>query len=81
MHLSRTHRIDVAAMSEHITRGVVDLQCERAQNDAADIGAERFTDSLAWVQVLTLLTFVLLSFGKSIDIRTIWHRCSLMAFP
>eukprot|EP00959_Pyramimonas_sp_CCMP1952_P454851 9470596-Pyramimonas_sp.AAC.1 len=48
MHLPRTHRIDVAAISEQFTRGVVSLQCERTQDEAADIGAARFTDPLAW---------------------------------
>eukprot|EP00959_Pyramimonas_sp_CCMP1952_P277168 5794260-Pyramimonas_sp.AAC.1 len=31
MHLPRTHRIDVAAIPEQFTRGVVRLQCARAE--------------------------------------------------
>eukprot|EP00959_Pyramimonas_sp_CCMP1952_P282828 5912160-Pyramimonas_sp.AAC.1 len=64
MHLPRTHRIDAAATSEQFTRGVVHLQCERAQNEAADIGAERFTDPLAWVKVLYLANIISPKFWK-----------------
>ena len=46
----KTHRIHAAAISELFTRGVVSLQCESAQNAAADIGAKRFTDPLEWVK-------------------------------
>eukprot|EP00959_Pyramimonas_sp_CCMP1952_P106355 2223571-Pyramimonas_sp.AAC.1 len=54
MHLPRAHRVDAAISSEQFTRGVVSLQCERTQNEASDIGTERFTDPLAWVKVLDL---------------------------
>eukprot|EP00959_Pyramimonas_sp_CCMP1952_P255686 5340628-Pyramimonas_sp.AAC.1 len=55
MNFPRTHRIDAAAVSEQFPRGIVELQHERAQNEAADIGAKRFTDPLAWVKVLYLV--------------------------
>eukprot|EP00959_Pyramimonas_sp_CCMP1952_P157135 3285935-Pyramimonas_sp.AAC.1 len=58
MHLPRTHRIDAAAVSEHFPRGIVELQYERTQNEAADIGTRRFTDPLAWVKVLYLVNIV-----------------------
>eukprot|EP00959_Pyramimonas_sp_CCMP1952_P169004 3530502-Pyramimonas_sp.AAC.1 len=48
MRLPRTHRIDVAAVSEQFSRGLVELQYERTQNEAADIGTKRFTGPLAW---------------------------------
>eukprot|EP00959_Pyramimonas_sp_CCMP1952_P355522 7446166-Pyramimonas_sp.AAC.1 len=38
MHLPRTHRIDAAVVSEQFSRGTVELQYERTQNEAADIG-------------------------------------------
>eukprot|EP00959_Pyramimonas_sp_CCMP1952_P067726 1413497-Pyramimonas_sp.AAC.1 len=71
MHLPRTHRIDIAASSEQLTRGVVSLLRERTQNEAADIGRKRFT----------LFTLLPLSFGRSTDIKTIWHRRSLADSP
>eukprot|EP00959_Pyramimonas_sp_CCMP1952_P267639 5595865-Pyramimonas_sp.AAC.1 len=52
MHLPRTHRIDAAAVSEQCSRGIVELQYERTQSEAADIGTKRFTDPLAWVEEL-----------------------------
>ena len=58
MHLSRTHRIDAAAISEQFSRGIVKLEYERTQNEAADIGTKRFTDPLAWVKVLYLVNIV-----------------------
>eukprot|EP00959_Pyramimonas_sp_CCMP1952_P219365 4586349-Pyramimonas_sp.AAC.1 len=58
MHLPRTHRIDAAAVSEQFSRGLVELQCERIQNEAADIGTKWFTDPLAWVEVLCLVNIV-----------------------
>eukprot|EP00959_Pyramimonas_sp_CCMP1952_P351448 7363552-Pyramimonas_sp.AAC.1 len=48
MHLPGTNRIDAAAISEQFIHGAVSLQDERAQNEAADVGAQRFTDPLAW---------------------------------
>eukprot|EP00959_Pyramimonas_sp_CCMP1952_P105024 2195401-Pyramimonas_sp.AAC.1 len=59
MHRPRIHRIDVAAISEQFTSGTVSLQCDRTQNEAADIGAKRFTDPLAWVKVLYPVNIVL----------------------
>eukprot|EP00959_Pyramimonas_sp_CCMP1952_P293714 6142960-Pyramimonas_sp.AAC.1 len=47
-HPPRTHRTHAAAIPEHFFRGAVDLQCERTQSEAADFGAKRFTDPLAW---------------------------------
>eukprot|EP00959_Pyramimonas_sp_CCMP1952_P454975 9470819-Pyramimonas_sp.AAC.1 len=58
MHLPRTHRIDAAAVSEQLSRGLVERQRERTQNEVADIGAKRFTDPLAWVKVLYLVNIV-----------------------
>eukprot|EP00959_Pyramimonas_sp_CCMP1952_P387616 8123479-Pyramimonas_sp.AAC.1 len=58
MHLPRTHRIDAAAVSEEFSRGLVQLQCERTQNEAADIGTKRFVDPVAWVKVLYLVNIV-----------------------
>eukprot|EP00959_Pyramimonas_sp_CCMP1952_P118134 2469634-Pyramimonas_sp.AAC.1 len=58
MHLPRTHRIEAAAVSEQFSRGIVELQYERTQNEAADIGTKRFTDPLAWVKVLYLVNVV-----------------------
>ena len=59
MHLPRTHRIDAAAVSEQFSRGVVELQYERTQNQAADIiGTKWFTDPLSWVKVLYLVNIV-----------------------
>eukprot|EP00959_Pyramimonas_sp_CCMP1952_P406718 8524604-Pyramimonas_sp.AAC.1 len=56
MHLPRTHRIDAAAVSGQFSRGIVELQYERAQKEAADIGAKRFTDPLALVKNLYLVS-------------------------
>eukprot|EP00959_Pyramimonas_sp_CCMP1952_P240028 5016207-Pyramimonas_sp.AAC.1 len=58
MHLPRTHRIDAAAVSEQFPRGLVQLQYERTQNEAADIGTKRFVDPMAWVKVLYLVSIV-----------------------
>eukprot|EP00959_Pyramimonas_sp_CCMP1952_P042523 889029-Pyramimonas_sp.AAC.1 len=58
MHLPRTHRIDVAAVSEQFSRGLVELQYGRTQSEAADIGTKRFTHPLAWVIVLYLVNIV-----------------------
>eukprot|EP00959_Pyramimonas_sp_CCMP1952_P037011 774484-Pyramimonas_sp.AAC.1 len=58
MHFPRAHRIDAAVISEQVTRGVVCLQCERTQKEAADIGTKRFTDPLAWVKVIYLVNIV-----------------------
>eukprot|EP00959_Pyramimonas_sp_CCMP1952_P450728 9437020-Pyramimonas_sp.AAC.1 len=58
MHLLRAHRTDAAAVSERFPRGAVELQYERTQNEAADIGTKRFTDPLAWVKVLYLVNIV-----------------------
>eukprot|EP00959_Pyramimonas_sp_CCMP1952_P437103 9151779-Pyramimonas_sp.AAC.1 len=58
MHLPRARRIYAAATPEQFTRGVVDWQRERAQNEAADVGTKRFTDTLAWVTVLDLVNIV-----------------------
>eukprot|EP00959_Pyramimonas_sp_CCMP1952_P418005 8757715-Pyramimonas_sp.AAC.1 len=58
MHLPRTHRIDAAAVSEPLSRGLVQLQYERTQNEAADIGAKRFVDPMAWVKVLYIANIV-----------------------
>eukprot|EP00959_Pyramimonas_sp_CCMP1952_P310761 6503349-Pyramimonas_sp.AAC.1 len=58
MHLPRTHRSDAAAVSEQFSRGIVELQYERTQNEAADIGAKRFAYPLAWVKVLYLVNVV-----------------------
>eukprot|EP00959_Pyramimonas_sp_CCMP1952_P089032 1862878-Pyramimonas_sp.AAC.1 len=58
MHLPRTHRIDAAAVSEQFSRGVVELQYERTQNEAADIGTKRFTDHLAWVKASYFVNIV-----------------------
>eukprot|EP00959_Pyramimonas_sp_CCMP1952_P004305 90435-Pyramimonas_sp.AAC.1 len=55
VHPPRTHRIGAAAVSEQFSRGIVKLQYERIQNEAADIGTKRFTDSLAWVKVLYIV--------------------------
>eukprot|EP00959_Pyramimonas_sp_CCMP1952_P330353 6917023-Pyramimonas_sp.AAC.1 len=77
MHLPRTHRVDVAAMSEQFTRGVASSQCERTRNEAADIGTKRFNGS----RYFTSSTLSLLSFGKSAEIKIIWHRYSLTDFP
>eukprot|EP00959_Pyramimonas_sp_CCMP1952_P027790 583163-Pyramimonas_sp.AAC.1 len=71
MHLPRTHRIDVAAASEHISRDIVKLPYERTQNEAADIGAKRFTDPLAWVKVLDLVNVVTPSSGPPSGTETI----------
>eukprot|EP00959_Pyramimonas_sp_CCMP1952_P419953 8796015-Pyramimonas_sp.AAC.1 len=54
MHLPRTRRIDAAAVSEQFSRGLVQFQCERTPNEAADIGTKRFVDPMAWVKVLYL---------------------------
>eukprot|EP00959_Pyramimonas_sp_CCMP1952_P207706 4344374-Pyramimonas_sp.AAC.1 len=48
MRLPRTHRIDAAAVSEQFSRGLVQLQYERTQNEAADTGTKRFVDPMAW---------------------------------
>eukprot|EP00959_Pyramimonas_sp_CCMP1952_P385079 8070491-Pyramimonas_sp.AAC.1 len=58
MLLPRTHRICAAAVSKQFSLGIVELQYERAQNEAADIGAKRFTYPLAWVKVLYLVNIV-----------------------
>eukprot|EP00959_Pyramimonas_sp_CCMP1952_P262773 5494456-Pyramimonas_sp.AAC.1 len=58
MHLPRTHCIDAAAVSEQFSRGIVELQHERARGEAADIGAKRFTCLLAWVEVSYLVKVV-----------------------
>eukprot|EP00959_Pyramimonas_sp_CCMP1952_P399583 8372234-Pyramimonas_sp.AAC.1 len=58
MLLPRTHRIDAAALSEQFSRGLVELQYERTQNEAADIGTKRLIDPLAWVKVLHLVNIV-----------------------
>eukprot|EP00959_Pyramimonas_sp_CCMP1952_P124047 2593561-Pyramimonas_sp.AAC.1 len=58
MHLPRTHRMDDAAVSEQFSRGIVEPQYERTQNEAADIGSKRFTGPLAWVKVLYLVNVV-----------------------
>eukprot|EP00959_Pyramimonas_sp_CCMP1952_P056528 1180349-Pyramimonas_sp.AAC.1 len=58
MHLSRTHRIDAAAISQQVTRGAVSLHCECTHNEAADVGTKRFTDPLAGVKVLYRVNIV-----------------------
>ena len=58
MHLPRTHRIDAAAVSEQFSSRVVDLRCERTQHEAADVGAERFTDPVAWAEGFYLVNIV-----------------------
>eukprot|EP00959_Pyramimonas_sp_CCMP1952_P071666 1496977-Pyramimonas_sp.AAC.1 len=58
MHLPRTRRIDAAAVSEQFPRGLVQLQHERTQNEAADIGRKRCVDPMAWVEVLYLVNIV-----------------------
>ena len=55
VHLPRTHIIDAAAVSEQFSR---ELQYERTQNEAADIGTSRFIDPLSWVKVLHLVNIV-----------------------
>eukprot|EP00959_Pyramimonas_sp_CCMP1952_P147073 3078320-Pyramimonas_sp.AAC.1 len=65
MHLPRTPRIDAAAVSEQFSRGIFELQCERIQNEAADIGTKRFTDPLAWVKVLYVVNVVTPKFGTA----------------
>eukprot|EP00959_Pyramimonas_sp_CCMP1952_P376991 7896401-Pyramimonas_sp.AAC.1 len=64
MHLPRAHRVDAAAISERRTSGVVTFQYERIQNEAADIGTNRFIDPLAWVKVLYFINIVTPMFGK-----------------
>eukprot|EP00959_Pyramimonas_sp_CCMP1952_P465372 9488179-Pyramimonas_sp.AAC.1 len=58
MHLPRTHRIDASVVSEQLSRGLVQLQCERTQNEAADIGTKRFVDPMAWVKDLYIVNIV-----------------------
>eukprot|EP00959_Pyramimonas_sp_CCMP1952_P378452 7927895-Pyramimonas_sp.AAC.1 len=58
MHLPRHHRIDAAAVSEQFSLGIVELQYERAQREAANIETKIFTCPLAWVKVLYLANIV-----------------------
>eukprot|EP00959_Pyramimonas_sp_CCMP1952_P350539 7344359-Pyramimonas_sp.AAC.1 len=58
VHSPRAHRIHALPFQRSSARVFLDLQCERAQSEAAGIGTDRFTGPLAGVKVLNAVNLV-----------------------
>ena len=76
VHFPRARCIGVSAVAGQIARGTLVLVCALAQNQAADVGAERFEQPPSRVKVTYLIQTVAPSFWAAPDYDA--HRGSIL---